>query len=282
MSCRTSAWWPLFPGLAPRRRCRADRRPQLRAGCRRSAPHSPAQERWRRRGAAATSSSVSATCLRRSPTSATRRVPPERAAQSCSGAMAARWLRRQRVRSVRPACAGRRPQLHAGCRRGAPNSPAQERWRRRGLRRLRVGQCGLPAPIADCSYPQVAAGTRHSVLLRGDGGAAAAAPTSSVSATCPRPSQGAAGARHAVLLRRDGGAVGCGGYELGQCDLPAAITDLSYTQVAAGGAPHCPAQERGRRRDVRRQRVRSVRPACADRQPQLHAGCRRGAPPSPA
>ncbi|CAK0907181.1 unnamed protein product, partial [Prorocentrum cordatum] len=45
----------------------------------------------------------------------------------------------------------------------------------------------------------------------------------------------AAGGRHTVLLRSDGTAVACGYNDEGQCDIPALVGDVTYTQVAAGG-----------------------------------------------
>ena len=184
---------------------------------------------------------------------------------------------------------------------------------------IEFGQCDLPAPIADLSYTQGAAGARRAVLLRSDGGAVAAATTGSVSATClrrpPTPAtrrlppgrakQSCSGAmaapwaaataswsvrpacadrrlqlpagrrRNAPLCPAQGRwrRRSCGANELGQCDLPAPIAGCCRS------APRSPAQARWRRRGVWRLRARSVRPACGDHRPQLHAGCRRRCAP---
>ena len=251
----------------------------------------------------------------------------KRATQSCSGAMAAPWLQRRRVRSVRPACAGRRPRLHAGCRRSAPHSPAQERWRRGGRRRRRIRSVREPAPFAGLSYTQVGARARHTVLLRSDGSAVGCgdngsgqrdvpAPIADISYTQVPPGRAtqsrsgsmavpwAAATTHSVsatFLRRSPASVhaGCRERATQSCSgataapWAAATTSsvsatclrqspTSATRSRRRSAPRSRAQERWRCRGLRRQRVRPVRPACAARRPQLHAGCRRSTPHSPA
>ena len=195
--------------------------------------------------AAATTVSVSATCLRRSPTSATRRCRRGAPHSPAQDRWRCRGRRRQRTRSVRPSCAARRPQFTQVAA-SAPLSPAQERRRRRGLRRLRVRSV---RPACASRRPQLRAV--------------------------------AAGARLAVVPRSAGGAVGCGGNEFGQCDLPAPLGDLSYTQVAAG-ARHT-ALLRSDGSAVGCGDHCSVRSTCLCRtRPQLHAGCCRSELHEPA
>ena len=177
--------------------------------------------------AAATTSSVSATCPRRSPASAARRVlRSSGGAVGCGGNAVGRCYL---------------PTVHAGLSYAAQvplkraHSPAQEGWRRRGLRRQRVRSERIAR--AD-RRPPLLAGCRRSGPHR--------------------PAQG------------DGGAEGCGGYELGQCDLAAPSAGRSYVQgpperatQSCSGAMAAPW--------ARRHRVRGERPACAERRPQLRA-----------
>ncbi|CAK0800355.1 unnamed protein product, partial [Prorocentrum cordatum] len=83
--------------------------------------------------------------------------------------------------------------------------------------------------------PRVAAGGRHTVLLRSDGTAVACGDNDDGQCVLPALPAGltytqvAAGGRHAVLLRSDGTAVACGWNDDGQCDLPALPAGLTYT-----------------------------------------------------
>ncbi|CAK0799045.1 unnamed protein product [Prorocentrum cordatum] len=98
---------------------------------------------------------------------------------------------------------------------------------------------GGPLP-AGLTYTQVAAGERHTVLLRSDGTAVACGGNHVGQCDLPALPAGltymqvAAGQWHTVLLRSDGTAVACGGNHVGQCDLQALPAGLTYTQVAAG------------------------------------------------
>ncbi|CAK0799049.1 unnamed protein product [Prorocentrum cordatum] len=96
----------------------------------------------------------------------------------------------------------------------------------------------LPAGL---TYTQVAAGERHTVLLRSDGTAVDCGWNDVGQCDLPALPAGltytqvAAGVWHTVLLRSDGTAVACGVNDGGQCDLPALPAGLTYT------ADLCPA-----------------------------------------
>ncbi|CAK0799053.1 unnamed protein product [Prorocentrum cordatum] len=104
-----------------------------------------------------------------------------------------------------------------------------------------VGQCDLQALPAGLTYTQVAAGERHTVLLRSDGTAVDCGWNDVGQCDLPALPAGltytqvAAGVWHTVLLRSDGTAVACGVNDGGQCDLPALPAGLTYT------ADLCPA-----------------------------------------
>ncbi|CAK0870814.1 unnamed protein product [Prorocentrum cordatum] len=86
----------------------------------------------------------------------------------------------------------------------------------------------------------VAAGARHTVLLRSDGTAVACGRSDEGQCVLPglaagrAYTQAAAGQDHTVLLRSDGRAVACGLHGEGQCDLPPLGAELAYAGVAAG------------------------------------------------
>ncbi|CAK0832031.1 unnamed protein product [Prorocentrum cordatum] len=62
-----------------------------------------------------------------------------------------------------------------------------------------------------------------------------AAGTSTVAAASRRSRRTSDIYDHTVLLRSDGTAVACGRNDNGQCDIPALVAHLTYTQVAGGG-----------------------------------------------
>ncbi|CAK0789542.1 unnamed protein product [Prorocentrum cordatum] len=86
----------------------------------------------------------------------------------------------------------------------------------------------------------VAAGKKHSVLLRSDGVAVAVGARSWGQCDIPALDEGltytqiAAGGTHTLLLRSDGAAVACGRNDAGQCSIPAPGGAVTYAQVAAG------------------------------------------------
>ena len=104
----------------------------------------------------------------------------------------------------------------------------------------RSGQCDPPCLDEGLAYVQVAAGEKHTVLLRSDGSVVACGLNNygQCHPPCIHPYvQVAAGRYHTVLLGSDGSAVACGKNDCGQCDLPYLDEDLTYVQVAAGGDP---------------------------------------------
>ncbi|CAK0860667.1 unnamed protein product, partial [Prorocentrum cordatum] len=104
------------------------------------------------------------------------------------------------------------------------------------------GQCDLPPLAAGQTYAQVAAGGRHTVLLRSDGVAAACGDKGGGRCKLTALAEGksytqvAAGAFHTVLIRSDGVAIACGRNCDSRCSLPPLVAGQTYTQVAAGGS----------------------------------------------
>ena len=102
------------------------------------------------------------------------------------------------------------------------------------------GQTTIPALPAGVTYTQVAAGYKHTVLLRSDGTAVAVGLNNYGQTTIPAPPAGvtytgvAAGDLHTVLLRSDGTAVAIGNNDMGQTTIPALPAGVTYTGAAAG------------------------------------------------
>jgi hypothetical protein len=98
----------------------------------------------------------------------------------------------------------------------------------------------IPDPVDDLTFPQVAAGLLHTVLLRSDGKAVACGDSDSRQCSISDLEedlthlQVAAGGEHSVLLGSDGKAVACGYNVSGQCTIPDLEEDLTFAQAAAG------------------------------------------------
>jgi alpha-tubulin suppressor-like RCC1 family protein len=102
-----------------------------------------------------------------------------------------------------------------------------------------VGQCSVPGGLSDVTA--IAAGTYHSVALKGDGTVVAwGCIVSGNYGQCSVPgglsdvTAIAAGEAHSLALKGDGTVVawGCAGFNLGQCSVPGGLS--AVTAIAAG------------------------------------------------
>ena len=95
--------------------------------------------------------------------------------------------------------------------------------------------------LGEPARPMVAAGPRHTVLLRSDGTVATFGDTDHGRADVPEPPAGmqytaaAAGMEHTLLLRSDGNALAFGQSSYGETHVPELPSGLEYTAASTGG-----------------------------------------------